>query len=555
MRGIGAVTGNAGRSAVVAGALLLVAAVGLAVSWSAPYRLNDDEVVYLIGALQARERNLPDANMLRAFDFGPYVFPKLLLAWYEPLGYWTFKSITLVVLVVATGLAAYALFRRLTLPWIPSLLLAVVALMPREAAGTEGFGVFTFREAIGRAVAVPVFFLVAGALIRRSIDRRPAWPVFGIVGLLMLLHPSTVMGFAGVALLTVAAVQVALRTPLLVVVRDALFSGIAFVLGGLYFFVEVLARLSRTVPATGVSSADYVAAVLFRNEFEFPAQTFLRYRHLAIVSAVFVFLLVIGFALPAMRRLRERHPLPYEREVTVFGTAMMIVSLTIALALPAVNLYLMEHADWPYVFQQWSRASKFYYLGLFVALVPSVNALWHWYRETPNRFRHAWLALLFTLGLASSTYGFEVVQFAAGYPNFEAGYIPRWVSNVPDDITAEEYRETCRTLSALGGGANPSVVSEDFAFRYYCRADLYTTEEEGVAYSWSSRAEMVEWYAMIEAQRAALQSSDPVKMRQFAERVGARFIIVPRTARYAAFEHLAGHAVAASSRHIVVRVD
>ena len=234
---------------------------------------------------------------------------------------------------------------------------------------------------------------------------------------------------------------------------------------------------------------------------------------------------------------------------------MMIASLTIAIALPAINLYLMEHADWPYVFQQWSRGSKFYYIGLFVALAPAVSALTHWYRVSKNPFRHALLALFVTVGLASSSFGFEIAQFAASYPNFEAAYIPQALSHVADDVTPEEYGETCRVLDALGGGSNPPIVSDDFAFRYYCRADLYTTEEEGSVYSQFPRAEMVAWHRMVEAQTAALQTGDPATIRDFARRVGARFVVVPRTKRYAAFEGVTGSAVAASSRHIVVRVN
>jgi hypothetical protein len=538
------------RGSLIAATFLLVAGLGVAISYAAPYRLDGDHIVYLLGALQTRDGGLPDPEMLSGLDYGPYIFPKILLAWYEPLGHVLFKSIALTVLVVATGLAGYALFRLLGLSWAPALVWSVLLLVPRDAAGTETFGLLTFREAIGRAVPVPVFLLATGVLFRRSIEGRSAWPVFGVLGLLMLLHPSTVMTFAGVAMATVAALRIVRRERLLAVARDSIVSGVAFVVGGAYFFLDVLQRLSRSVPAEGVAGPEYLEAVLFRFAFEFPAETFLRYRHMAVVSLVFL----IPLAVPAMRRLAGRHPLAHAREVTAFGIAMMVASLAIGLVLPAVNLYLMEHADWPYVFQQWSRAAKFFYVGLFVALVPAVNALAEWHRACTARFRHVLVALLVALGLASSSYGFEVVQFAIGYQNYETAYIPQALSGASDDVTAEQYREVCGAIEALGGGARPRVVSEDFAFRYYCRADLYTTEEEGLVYSQFPRAELVRWYRMVMAQNEALASADPETIAAFAAGVGARFVVLPRTDRYAGIARAPG-TVVTTARHIVIRVD
>ena len=104
------------KNFIIVGTFLFIAALGLFVSLSAPYISSGDELVYLTGALQVRDGDLPDAYMLQGYDDGPYLYPKIMLWWYESLGYYVFKSIFLFVLVIATGLGAYALFRLLFPP-------------------------------------------------------------------------------------------------------------------------------------------------------------------------------------------------------------------------------------------------------------------------------------------------------------------------------------------------------------------------------------------------------------------------------------------------------
>jgi len=533
---------------------MLVAALGFWVSYSAPYSPSSDELVYLTGTLQAKEGNLPDAYMLKGMDFGPYLYPQVMSAWYESFGYWAFKSLYLVTLIIATGLAAYAMYRLLGLQWVPALLLSVVALMPRFSSGQEIFGVLTFKEAIGRAGALPLFFIGTGFLIKRLKEGKSLWPIFGIFGLLLFLHPVTVMLFAFISLVAVAITRAFQRTSLWSIVRETFVSGITFILAGSYLFIEVFQRLGNGVADKGVSTVLYVQAIMFRNAWEFPIEALLWFRHIAIVSAFFIVALIIFYTLPALRSLRERYVLSHGRDLLVWGVATALGSLIITILFPGLNLYFMAHADAPYIFQQWSRISKFYYLGLFVALIPMVYALWQGYLESQGRYKKVLVALLFIAGILSSSFGFEVAQFAIGYKNFEKAYIPQTLSRIPDDTTPAEYREACNALTELGATSTTLMISSDFAFRYYCRAHLYVTNEEGGAYQQLLRSDVVNWYTKLLAQRAALGRGDPQKILDFAKSIGADFVIVPRVAKYAFLEILAGHKIVMTTKHIIVKV-
>lgn len=525
---------------------------GLTVSYLAPYAgPSSDEIVYMTGALQARDHNLPDAYMLHGDDYGPYLYPKVLLASYGTLGYDLFKSIYVVVLILVTGLSAYAMFRMLWLPWVPALLFSLVALMPRFAAGLEIFGAFTFRDAIGRQSALPLFFLATGFLVRRFVDKKSLWPVFGIIGLCVFLHPVTVMLFAFASLLALGIARIVERRALWRVVVEVLVCGITFVLGGAYLFVEVFARLFAGA-AVGASSSTYIQAVLLRNAWDFPQGSLLWWPHMAIVSALFVLVLLAFYALPRLRAVRLAYPMPHSQTIVVWGLSVAVVALVASVALPGINFYFMEHSGAPYIFQQWSRIAKFYYFGLFVALIPAVYAGWHWYRASRARFKVAVLVVLVVAGLLSSSFGFEVAQYVVGYKDYERAYIPQALSGAPDATRPAQYQEACDALMRLGAKPDDEIISGNFAFRFFCRANLYVTNEEGAAYTQLTRDDLTDWYTRLEAQREAFKGGNPAKAFAFVRQVGAKFAILLDTATTTSFKSPKNSIT--TSRYIVVRV-
>lgn len=519
------------RAAVLLLTFSLVALLGIGWSLTTPYIKSIDEQVYLVGALQTAEGTLPDASMLEGYRYIPYLYPNVLLALYEPMGHEAFKSAYLFLLVIAIGLASYGALRILSLPWVPALLLSIVALMPRAAGGTELFGAFTFREAIGREAAMPLFWIAGALLLARIRDRRALWPVFVLMGLGLFLHPVTVTLFAFSALVASGITLLILRTPFLTVVREVLLAGLVFIVAGSYFFVKVFERLAPSVEEGSASAEAYVSAILYRNAWEFPSATLEWYVHMAIVSFAFLALLAAYFALPVMRRLRARYPFPHARTLLIWGGTLAAVSLFVSVLVPGVNLYAMKEWGASYAFQQWSRMSKFYYLGLFVALVPAVAILYAAYKDGRHRLRRLALAVVVAIGLASSTFAFEIAQFSVGYPNYERAYIPQALSGIADDTRPEDYRELCSVLSTLGISGEEEVVSNDFGLRYYCRSNLYATHEEGAAYTYRPRADLIDWHARYLAQRDALRSLDPAVMSAFARTVDARVVILPRNER------------------------
>lgn len=547
-----------GRKLIVIGAFLLVAFLGIALSLSAPYSRSNDELVYLTGALQVQEQTLPDAEMLAGYDYSWYLYPQILHAWYEDLGHDGFKSVFLITLVLVTGLAAYSAFRLLWLPWIPALLLSIVSIIPRYTAGTEIFGVFTFRDAIGRACALPLFFLGTAWLIRRLIEKKSIWPIYGVFGLFMFLHPATVMIFAFVTLFVSGIILIfVVGEPLLKVIKKIIGAGLVFILTGSYFLVDVINRLLQSAEVQGetVITSEFIQAIAFRNTWEFPEESLNWYRHTAVVSLFFILLLLAFYRHPKLKEIRTKYVIPNAKIIFSWGSLLMITSLVFAIIIPGTNLYFMEHHNAPYIFQQWVRVAKFFYLGLFVALLPLTYALWHWYKASSWRFKNLALALLFVTSVASSSIGFEFAQFIIGYPNYERAYVPQFLSGAPDGITDSDYKEVCAALNDLGASDIPKVISSDFAFRYYCRADLYVTNEEGGAYNQLPRNEMVAWHKRYLEQRAMYSSLDIDKMLEFADSHEADFVIFPRAERNLEIENSTEHEIVVTSRHFIVKVE
>ena len=543
------------RNAIVVGVFVAIAIFGILLSRSAPYIPDGDEVVYLAGTEEVQKGDLPDAYMLQAFDQRPYLYPQIMSWWYEDLGYYDFKSIYLFLLVLAVGISAYAMFGMLGLPPAPALLFAVVAMLPRYSAGLEIFGVLTFKEAIGREMALPLFFLGSGFLLRRVAQKKSTWPLFAAFGLCVFLHPVTVMLFAFISLVALFVVRLFQKRGLRKALSEIVLSGIAFVVAGSYFFIEVLQRLGHGVADTGTSISAYVNGILLRNPWEFPPASTAWFTHMAIVSVFFVALLVAFYFLPALRFLRARYPAPHARDILIWGLTIAFGSIALCVLIPTGNLYAMEHWGAPYIFQQWSRISKFYYLGLFIALVPTVYALWGWYKETTWRWKRWAVAVLFVGGILSSSFAFEVAQFVVGYKNFEPAYIPQALSHIANGITEAEYRQTCAALGALGATSQTLVISGDFSLRYYCKADLYVTEEEGGAYQQLLRSDVVTWYDDYRAQKTALGSGDPKQITVFAKNIGASFIVLSNNPKNLSLAmSFSGARVATTTRQVIIKL-
>jgi len=274
-----------------------------------------------------------------------------------------------------------------------------------------------------------------------------------------------------------------------------------------------------------------------------------------IVTVLFIVLLILFYMVPKFRTLRTHFALPHGSAILAWGVAVALGALVITVAIPATNLYLMRQADAPYIFQQWSRISKFYYLGIFVALIPVLYTLWLWYLASQSRFKTLLLTTLFLCGIASSSFGFEVTQFAAGYKNFEKAYIPQALSGLPDDIKPNEYREVCPILARLGATVGSEIISADFAFRYYCKANLYVTYEEGGAYQQLTRADVVTWYSQYITQSEALKGGDPKKILTFMSSVGDHFVIVSNTPKNASLVAFKDWEATSTAKFIILKIQ
>lgn len=543
------------RHVIVTGVFILIALFGVGLSLSTPYFPNDDEHVHFLANLQEKEQNLPDAYMLQGLDHGPYIWPKVLDTFYEPLGHDVFKSIALVILIFTTGLAAYFAFRYLGLPWIPSLALSVIALLPRYSIGLETFGLITFREAIGRSFATPIFFIATAFLINRVNKQESLWPIFGIIGFLLFIHPVSITLFALLSLVATGVTMLLQRRNILKTIYALTTSFAAFILAGSYFFVEVVLRLGRSIPESTVSILEYTEAVVFRNAWEFPLASVAWIPHMLIVSIFFIGILAAVYFAPQLRFLRERYQLPRGKDIAIWGATLSIAAIVLSLVVPAVDLFFMKTAGMSHIFQQWNRIAKFYYLGIFILLIPATHMLWQWFTVSSFRFKKVIAVLLIAGGIASSSFAFEWFQFTVGYPNYTAAYIPQALSKIEDGMTPEEYSLLCKTLSELGAGVDSEIISGDFRLRFYCRANLYVTYEEGSAYMFLKRSDLVEWHRAYLAQRAAFKNDDPYAPVEFAKSVGARFIVDGRREKYTLLKDSPGLTVATTTQYIIIKVN
>ena len=276
------------KTLVVTLSLGLVAVAGLVVSFSAPHIKSGDELVYLTGALQAKEHNLPDSYMLQGYDYGPYIYPRIMSYFYESLGHQTYKSVVLLALIFAIGLGAYFMFRLAGLPWVPSLLFAIVALLPRFASGQEIFG---------RGFSLFLVFVMTGFFLKFVREKRPLWPLFGISGIFIFLHPVTVLLFVFISIVAMIFTYVITKVSWVKIVKETICSGLAFVSGGSYLFFEVFIRMSRGFSSADVLQSDYISAIVARNAWEFPVEVARWFPHMFIVSAFFILLIFLYFVL------------------------------------------------------------------------------------------------------------------------------------------------------------------------------------------------------------------------------------------------------------------
>lgn len=532
-------------------ALSLFASIGVSISIAAPYVANDDEVVYLLGAELSHGLDLPDTDMLKGYDYGPYLYPVVMHMVYEHVGFVFFKVILLILLILSTGSAAYYCFRLLLLPHAEAMLLALVVLMPRLATGTEFFGVLTFKEAVGRSLAVPLFFFGSSWLMYRLLQRLSVWPVFLFIGVFSFLHPVTVLLFAVVMFIGMASVFVWREGLSWRLVGVCVSAGVAYLVGASYFLIEVVARLytssTKTLP---VNTSEYVEAVLFRNSWEFPEASMGWLIHLLVVS---IFFIVGGLIAVWFLRKTPVRQHPYAQTLFVFGGAVLTASIVLAVVLPGLNLYMMRFHDAPYVFQQWSRIGKFFYIGMFFALVPVVYMLGQWVRAIAHTRTLA--TLLLFAGLVSSSFFFEIAQFIVGYDNVTKEYIPQKLSLIEDDVTPQQYREVCALLPKYSANVFPKVLSNDFSFRYYCHADLFATLEEGAAHLQFPRDSLVAWHKDYLRQRTILREANPDAMIMLARETLSDFIIVPKASRYQTIINRYPEAVLETQTHVIVVVS
>ncbi len=120
----------------------LVAVVAVAYSTTLPFTIHGDTYVTLLANKVVVDPTYPDRQFLLNFDFKPYLYTNLLSFLVKYFSLFTYKLILLFFLVLGTCYFSYIAFRMLGFSRSISIIVALVALMPRNAITGGGFGVF-----------------------------------------------------------------------------------------------------------------------------------------------------------------------------------------------------------------------------------------------------------------------------------------------------------------------------------------------------------------------------------------------------------------------------
>lgn len=501
------------KDGIVCGVFVVIALIATLYSLTLPPIVPDDEYTVLLGQRAGEDASYPDSELLAEYNYTTYLYPHIIGGLDSVVPMEKYRPILLFLFVFLVLLGAYAGLRLVRIPRAPAAVIAIIALIPRVSVGGTYFGVFTSLEVMGRTLALPAIWVLAGWHIRRLGDRRLTWPVLFAVGVAALLHPVSVLFFGMLLVITEFVVRIVRRNGW----RDVctVFYGVlAFVVGASPVLAEVVIRSGRIAEKILVTSAEYRDAVLFRIPWEFSPESVLWLRPVALVSIIFVIFVIYSLW-------KERGKETLSRTVLVWGVTFCCSAVVLSFILPALQLFLITHTDFPLLLQQTSRFFKFWYLGLFVLVGLCLGYLWE-----AGRIKKWGLGLMLVVGVLSSSLGLEWVQYVVGYPHYERAYIPEVFQEETYVHDREEYEPLCDALHTLGATRTTRVLSGSFKLRYFCEVPLYVTFEEGGAYLNRGREALVAWKNMFDEQHTVFASSNPEAFLSFAEEVGARYAVI-----------------------------
>jgi len=502
---------------------VLVSSVSVLYSLSLPYVVNGDTYIVLLATKTETDIGYPDRDILQKMDFRPYLYPDVLEFFNEHFSLQDTTYILLFILVLCTGFSAYAALRMLDFSRVVSVMVSLIALFPRASIGSEIWGVFTYGEVLGRTFGLPVLWLLSAWFIRRKYDKKTLWPVFFVGGLAVYIHPVSIIFFSGILFL-IQLYYLVTEKKYTEGLKDFWLSILAFCASASFLLVKILSSTSQISQgksgAVSVSGAEYAEAILSRMRWNYPPTSTLWLRHVVIVS--FLFILAVLWTWYRIYKKKDKETYTLYREIFNFCVPLIVLSVFLSVFLPYFQMWLIREYGWALVLQQESRIFKYYYLALYFLFAVALALFLKRYR-----IKKYTLVPIVIIGIISSSFGLEWFEFLVGYRNYSEEMIPVVFQKKNFENEAVRYAEICRQAEKVGVKENDLVISDDFPLRYYCKMNLFITQEEGMSYMMSGKNEMVWWFREYREQALALNRTPDVLLR-FAERTKAQYALIPK---------------------------
>lgn len=504
---------------------LALALVSVLYSLTLPLTTHGDTYVTLLANKASSDLTFPDREILMNFDFKPYFYTNILDFLSNHFSLLTYKFILLFVLVFATLYCAYLALRILGFGISISVLVAIIALLPRVGIGGEAWGVIVADDVLGRTLGLPLLWLISAWFIRRRFDHKSLWPVFVLSGLASYFHPVSLIFFNGL-LFIIFFIFIIFDKEYKRDFKDLFLSVVAFSLSASFLLSKILfvtKKMSTAFSGYGaVSARDYYDALVYRVGWDFLPQSAIYTIHFIIIN--FIFFIAIGYVVYNIYN-KKIDKSSIEYFISKFGLIIIFLSVFLSIFIPNTELWLVKSFDFPFAIQQSSRFFKYYYLGQYLILAVFST---QFFKDFKNNKKILFTAFLL-IGIASSTFGFEIFKFVVGYKNYKKEYIPNIFQKdkLQNDLVV--YPSTCKQLENANINRDELVISDHFQIRYYCGTRLFTTFEEGSIYFITGKRELVNWMRTYEEQKRALYSESPDNLIAFANKVGARYAVVEAT--------------------------
>jgi len=480
--------------------------------------VDGDEVVLLESEKARRDTSYPDRDLLSTLGYSTYVYPKVLSSLNTTYSFQKCKYIVTFASVFLTVYFTYVALVMLEFSPFVAMGTSLVAVFPR-AGPIDAFG--GLLMVTGRTFALPVVWLISAWYIRRRKYGKALYPVFFATGLASYIHPASFTMFFALLMVVHLCLEV-WDSKYKKAMIDMFGFSVAYAVGAFFLLMEIVKRLfiaSHPIEAVStVTVAEYVDALYTRVPFEFVMVNLAWMRHVVIVS--FFFFCAAAYVLYLLRK-KEILQSSMHFQIVRWSTLVMVAAFVIHIAVPGIQMYLLETFGTPYILWFFARTFKYFWLGILLLFaVALVHVL--------KKYGRMYAVLCIACGILSSSFFFEWFQFVVGYKNYQKEIIPVALQDVTYASGFDESRNWCTAYEAVGAVEGDMVLSDDFTLRYFCGLRPYVTHEEGTAHLFLGKESLVAWREKMLYQRVVLAGSNSESVRSYAKRVGATAAALPK---------------------------